>query len=125
MIVDGEAIRHYIEDTAAEEGIDTHIRFQHRIVSAEWSARDARWHVTAVRTDTGETLLLTCGFLFSCSGYYRYDHGYQPDFPGADRFRGDLVHPQHWPEDLEVAGKKVGSEGHTDEIQYLMRISYA
>src|SRR3546814_2056642 len=81
----------YIEDTAAEEGIDTHIRFQHRIVSAEWSARDARWHVTAVRTDTGETLLLTCGFLFSCSGYYRYDHGYQPDFPGADRFRGDLV----------------------------------
>jgi cation diffusion facilitator CzcD-associated flavoprotein CzcO len=107
MIVDGEAIRHYIEDTAAEEGIDTHIRFQHRIVSAEWSTDDARWHVTAERTDTGETLQLTCGFLFSCSGYYRYDHGYQPDFPGADRFRGDLVHPQHWPEDLEVTGKKV------------------
>jgi monooxygenase len=107
MIVDGESIRHYIEDTAAEEGIDAHIRFQHRIVRAEWSSDDARWHVTAERTDTGETLELTCGFLFSCSGYYRYDHGYQPDFPGADRFRGDLVHPQHWPELLEVSGKKV------------------
>jgi monooxygenase len=107
MIVDGESIRHYIEDTAAEEGIDAHIRFQHRIVRAEWSSADARWHVTAERTDTGETVEVTCGFLFSCSGYYRYDHGYQPEFPGADRFQGALVHPQHWPEDLEVAGKKV------------------
>ncbi len=107
MIVDGDAIRHYIEDTAAEEGIDARIRFQHRIVRAAWSTDEARWHVTAERTDTGETVEVTCGFLFSCSGYYRYDHGYQPDFPGADRFRGDLVHPQHWPEDLEVAGRKV------------------
>lgn len=107
MIVDGDAIRHYIEDTAAEEGIDAHIRSRHRIVSAEWSTDDARWQITAERTDTGETVEVTCGFLFSCSGYYRYDHGYQPDFPGAGRFRGDLVHPQHWPEDLDVAGKKV------------------
>jgi cation diffusion facilitator CzcD-associated flavoprotein CzcO len=107
MIVDGDAIRHYIEDTAAEEGIDAHIRFQHRIVRAEWSSDDACWHVIAERTDTGETVELTCGFLFACSGYYRYDHGYQPDFPGADRFRGELVHPQHWPEDLDVAGKKM------------------
>ena len=106
MIVDGDAIRGYIEDTAAEEGIDDHIRFQHRIVRADWSSDDARWHVVAERTDTDETVELTCGFLFSCSGYYRYDHGYQPDFPGADRFQGDLVHPQHWPEDLEIAGKK-------------------
>ncbi|MDE0803931.1 MAG: NAD(P)/FAD-dependent oxidoreductase [Acidimicrobiales bacterium] len=106
MIVDGDAIRGYIEDTAAEEGIDEHIRFQHRIVRADWSSDDARWHVVAERTDTDETVELTCGFLFSCSGYYRYDHGYQPDFPGADRFQGDLVHPQHWPEDLEIAGKK-------------------
>ena len=106
MIVEGDAIRSYIEDTAAEEGIDEHIRFEHRIVRADWSSDDARWNVVAERTDTGETVELTCGFLFSCSGYYRYDHGYQPDFPGADRFQGDLVHPQHWPEDLEIAGKK-------------------
>jgi cation diffusion facilitator CzcD-associated flavoprotein CzcO len=107
MIVDGDSIRHYIEDTAAEEGIDDHIRFHHRIVRAEWSTDDACWHVTAERTDTGETVEVTCGFLLSCSGYYRYDHGYQPDFPGLDRFQGDFVHPQHWPQDLEVAGKRV------------------
>ncbi|HEX4866607.1 MAG TPA: NAD(P)/FAD-dependent oxidoreductase [Acidimicrobiales bacterium] len=107
MIVDGESIRHYIEDTAAEEGIDTHIRFHHKVVRAEWSTDDACWHITAERTDTGETFELTCGFVLNCSGYYRYDHGYQPDFPGADRFKGQLIHPQHWPQDLDHAGKKV------------------
>ena len=106
MIVDGTSIRNYIEETAAEEGIDSRIRFHHRIVRAEWSSGEARWHVTAERTDSGETVEVTCGFLFSCSGYYRYDHGYQPDFPGAGRFQGELIHPQHWPEDLEIAGKK-------------------
>jgi cation diffusion facilitator CzcD-associated flavoprotein CzcO len=107
MIVDGESIRHYIEDTAAEEGIDAHIRFHHKVVRAEWSREDACWHVTAERTDTGETFQLTCGFVLNCSGYYRYDHGYQPDFQGADRFQGELIHPQHWPEHLDHAGKKV------------------
>jgi cation diffusion facilitator CzcD-associated flavoprotein CzcO len=106
MIVDGDSIRRYIEDTAAEEGIDDQIRYHHRVIRAEWVAEDARWHVTAERTDTGETVEVTCGFLLSCSGYYRYDHGYQPDFPGLDRFRGEFVHPQHWPQDLEVAGKR-------------------
>ncbi len=61
---------------------------------ADWSTDDARWRVTAERTDTGETVELTCGFLFSCTGYYRYDHGYLPDFPGMDRFAGTVVHPQ-------------------------------
>ncbi|HKY13795.1 MAG TPA: NAD(P)/FAD-dependent oxidoreductase [Microthrixaceae bacterium] len=111
-IADGESIRDYIRDTAAAEGIDAKIRFHHRIVSADWSEDDARWHVSAQRTDpeTGavaETVELTCGFLFSCSGYYRYDHGYLPDFEGTDRFDGTIVHPQHWPEDLDVTGRRV------------------
>ncbi len=106
-IADGDSILRYIEGTAAEEGIDRRIRFRHRIVRAEWSTADARWHVTAERTDTGERVELTCGFLFSCSGYYRYDHGHEPDFPGTDRFEGTLVHPQQWPEDLDYAGKRV------------------
>ncbi len=106
-IADGNSILQYIEDTAAEEGIDRHIRFNHRIVAADWSSADARWNVTAARTDTGETVHLTCGFLFSCGGYYRYDHGYQPEFTGLDRFRGTVVHPQHWPEDLDYAGRQV------------------
>ncbi len=106
-IADGASILQYIKDTAAEEGIDTHIRFQHRIISADWSSDDARWRIAAERTDTGETIELTAGFVFSCSGYYRYDHGYQPDFDGMDRFAGTIIHPQAWPEDLDYAGKRV------------------
>ena len=70
-------------------------------------ARKALWTVEAERADTGETVTLTCGFLFMNSGYYRYDQGYTPEFPGLDRFAGEVVHPQHWPEDLDYAGKRV------------------
>jgi cation diffusion facilitator CzcD-associated flavoprotein CzcO len=106
-IADGASILRYIRETAAEAGIDRKIRFHHRIVTAEWSTDEARWHVVAERTDTGERVEVTCGFLFSCSGYYRYDHGYLPDFEGMDRFSGTLVHPQAWPEDLDVSGRRV------------------
>jgi cation diffusion facilitator CzcD-associated flavoprotein CzcO len=106
-IADGGDILRYIRETAAEEGIDQHIRFHHRILSADWSTDGARWHVTAERSDTGEVVELTAGFVFSCSGYYRYDRGHQPDFPGMDRFEGTIVHPQAWPEDLDYAGKRV------------------
>jgi monooxygenase len=106
-IADGGSILDYLTDTAAEFGIDRHIRFNHRIVAAAWSTDECLWHVTAERTDTGEQVSLTCGFLFSCTGYYRYDRGYQPDLPGMDRFAGELVHPQFWPDDLEVSGRRV------------------
>jgi monooxygenase len=106
-IADGASILQYIKDTAAAEGIDGHIRFHHRIVAADWSSADGRWDIAAERTDTGETIHLTAGFVFSCSGYYRYDHGYQPDFPGMGRFEGPIIHPQAWPEDLDVTGKRV------------------
>ncbi len=106
-IADGPSILQYIKDTAAEAGIDEHIRFQHRILSADWSTDDATWHIAAERTDTGATVELTCGFIFSCSGYYRYDHGYLPDFAGMDRFGGTIVHPQEWPDDLDYADKRV------------------
>jgi len=110
-IADGPSILQYIEDTAAEAGIDREIRFNHRIVTAEWSSEDSLWQVTAERTDpdtgTVDTVELTCGFLYSCTGYYRYDRGHQPEFPGMADFQGELVYPQHWPEDLDYAGKKV------------------
>jgi len=106
-IADGPSILQYIKDTAAEAGIDHHIRFNHRVTRADWSTEDARWHITAEKSGTGETVELTCGFVFSCSGYYRYDHGYLPDFAGMDRFEGTIVHPQAWPEDLDYAGKRV------------------
>ena len=106
-IVAGDEIRRYIEETAAEEGIDKHIRFHHRVVSAEWSTDDARWTLTVQRADTGTTEQLTCNFLHCCTGYYRYDHGYLPDFPGMADFEGTVVHPQAWPEDLDYDGKRV------------------
>ncbi|HEU0128755.1 MAG TPA: NAD(P)/FAD-dependent oxidoreductase, partial [Pseudonocardiaceae bacterium] len=106
-IVDGDSICRYIRETAREHGMDKRIRFQHRVVRAEWSSEDACWTVEAHKTDTGESVVLTCNFLFGCSGYYRYDEGYTPQFPGIDRFTGQVVHPQQWPEDLDYAGKRV------------------
>ena len=106
-IADGESILQYIKDTAAGAGLDQRIRFGHRVIRAAWSSDEARWHVTAQRTDTGEFVEVTCGFLFSCTGYYRYDHGYLPEFPGLDRFAGTIVHPQAWPEELSYDGQRV------------------
>jgi monooxygenase len=106
-IADGDSILQYIKDTAKESGVDAHIRYNYRITAAEWSTPDSLWHITAERTDTGETINFTAGFVFSCSGYYRYDHGYLPDFDGMDDFAGTIVHPQGWPEDLDVAGKRI------------------
>jgi monooxygenase len=106
-IADGPSIRRYIEQTAREYGVEERIRFHHRVVSAEWSTADARWTVTAERGDTGETVRLTCSWLSICSGYYRYDQGYRPDFPGEERFGGTLIHPQHWPEDFDPTGKRI------------------
>ncbi len=106
-IVDGDSILQYIKETAAESRIDAHIHFNHRITAADWSTRDSLWHITAERTDTDETVHLTAGFVYSCSGYYRYDHGYLPDFTGMADFAGTIMHPQAWPEDLDVAGKRI------------------
>jgi cation diffusion facilitator CzcD-associated flavoprotein CzcO len=106
-IADGWSIRQYVQDTAREYGITDRIRFHHRVVSAEWSSDEARWTVTAERTDTGGTVVLTCSWLAVCAGYYRYDEGYRPAFPGEEDFAGTVVHPQHWPEDLDHSGKRI------------------
>ena len=106
-IADGPSILNYIRETASDYGVQEKIRCSHRVEAAAWSSADARWTVSAERTDTGEKVILTCSFLLMCSGYYRYDHGYTPDFPGLERFQGTVIHPQQWPEDLDYAGKKV------------------
>lgn len=106
-IADGPSILSYIRETASDHGVDRKIRYQHRVVSAEWSSDDARWTVDVERTDTNETVQLSCGFLYMCTGYYRYDEGYTPDFEGTERFSGPIVHPQHWPENLDYTGKRV------------------
>ena len=109
-ISDGHSIREYICDTAREEGIDKHIRFQHHVVRAEWRSQDARWKVEAWRKlpdGRREAVTITCNFLFSCAGYYKYAAGYTPEFPGRERFKGTIVHPQAWPQGLNYAGKRV------------------
>jgi len=104
-IADGPAILKYVRETAAEYGVDQHIRFRHKVVSADWSSDDAVWTVTAEHE--GQTKSFTCGFLMTCSGYYSYESGYTPDFAGRDTFGGQIVHPQFWPENLDTSGKRV------------------
>ncbi len=104
-LADGESILDYVRDTARDYGVDRHIRYGHHVIRADWDSTAARWTVT-VMVD-GEERRLTSRFLWACSGYYDYDEGFTPVFAGRERFRGQVVHPQHWPADLDHAGKRV------------------
>lgn len=104
-IADGPSILAYVRDTAVQNGIDKKIRYGHRVVRASWSSADARYTVTSVVE--GEERALTCSFLFMCSGYYDYEAGYTPDFPGIEDFAGRVVHPQKWTKDIDYEGKRV------------------
>ncbi|TQL53707.1 alpha/beta fold hydrolase [Subtercola boreus] len=118
-IADGSSIRDYIHATIQDEGLEPSIRLNHRVLDASFSSETALWTVTALRTSAAEyhagdaeapaaqTVTFTCSFLSVCSGYYRYDEGFTPAIPGADTFEGRIVHPQHWPADLDHAGKRV------------------
>lgn len=106
-IADGPAILSYIRETATEHGLDAHIRYQHRVVSAEWSSVDALWTVNIEQGPDATPLQLRCQFLLMCSGYYRYDQGYLPAFEGMADFQGQIVHPQHWTPDVQWADKRV------------------
>jgi monooxygenase len=108
-IVDGAAIRAYVEDTARHYGIDREIRFGHKVRRADWSSAEARWTVEVEAA--GDTRVLTASFLFLCSGYYDYDSGYRPTWPGEAGYRGRIVHPQHWPEDMDYRDKKIAVIG--------------
>jgi monooxygenase len=110
-IASADKILAYLRETVAENGIDAKIRFHHQVLGAAWSSDDARWTVDVERfgttEDSEELVQFSANWIFCAGGYYRYDQGYTPEFPGGDRFRGRIVHPQHWPEDLDYAGKKV------------------
>ncbi|GAB2702791.1 flavin-containing monooxygenase [Nocardia thraciensis] len=104
-IADGPSILRYIRETAAENGIEQRIRYGAKVIAAAWSSDDSRWTLTVEQG--GERHSLTCGFLYCCAGYYNYEQGHAPQFPGVESFSGQLVHPQFWPEDLDYAGKRV------------------
>ncbi|MBX7430983.1 NAD(P)/FAD-dependent oxidoreductase [Mycobacterium sp. Y57] len=105
MIADGPSIWNYLNEAATENGIDKHVRYGHRVLAANWSDEEGHWELTIERD--GELIQINAGFLWACSGYYNYDDGYSPTFTGADEFGGTIVHPQHWPEDLDYQGKKI------------------
>lgn len=111
-IADGPSILNYIRETAADFGVDKTIRYNHRVRRASWSTKDARWTIEISREGAKaqreeEIIQLTCNFLFLCTGYYDYENGYTPDWPGVEQFKGTIVHPQKWPEHLDYANKRI------------------
>ncbi|APR76403.1 monooxygenase, flavin-binding family protein [Minicystis rosea] len=106
-IADGPSILRYVRETATEKGIDARIRFDHRVTRIAWSSATATWTVEVSRGPGEEPARFSCHFIVSCTGYYDYAAGYTPDLPGIDRFRGRVVHPQFWKDDVDYQGKRV------------------
>lgn len=106
-LADGPAIKNYVREAAAEHGVEDSIHYGRKVVNSDWSSSKGHWIVSVEREDSGEQEKWTCNFLLGCTGYYNYDQGYRPDFPGEEDFRGQVVHPQHWPDDFDYKNKKV------------------
>ena len=106
-IATADEIRTYMGEVIEENDLDRHIRYGHKISAASWSSATRRWTVEATRTETGEARRFTCNFLWMCQGYYRHSEGYTPTWPGMENFKGPIIHPMNWPENLDYAGKKV------------------
>lgn len=105
-IADGPTILNYIRETANEYNVEQSIQYQMKVKKINWDSNSAKWTLS-VSLNGGEEAVMTCDFIYSCTGYYRYDKGYTPDFVGINRFKGRIVHPQQWPEDLDYSGKNV------------------
>jgi monooxygenase len=110
-IADGPSIRAYMNETADEYEVRDRIRYHHELKSAAWSSDEARWILEIELKDRDETISLSCNFLSMCSGYYSYERGYLPEFEGMENFKGRIVHPQFWPEDLDYSGLRVAVIG--------------
>ncbi len=106
-IASADKILTYMKEVIDDNDLARHIRYRHRIDSAAGSGEDRLWHLEVTRLDTGETLRISTRFLWMCQGYYRHSQGYTPEWPGMDRFKGEIVHPQNWPEDIDLSGKRV------------------
>jgi cation diffusion facilitator CzcD-associated flavoprotein CzcO len=106
-IADGPSILSYLHETAREYDIERHIRYRHMVKRASWSSETASWTVDVEVGEAKELKQISCNFLFMCSGYYSYESGYTPVFPGAENFKGRIVHPQKWTEDIDYKGKRV------------------
>ena len=106
-MADGASILNYVKEAASENDITQKIRYGHKLTTASWSSEKAIWTLTAQYQRTGAITKIQCQFLLMCAGYYHYDEGYRPEFKGKEKFQGTLIHPQHWPEDLDYSNKKI------------------
>jgi len=106
-IATADEILKYMGEVIDDNDLGRHIRYHHEVGSASWSTTDNRWTITATETDTGQAHTFTANFLWMCQGYYKFEQGYTPEWPGMDAYRGQIVHPQTWPEDLDYAGKEI------------------
>jgi len=106
-IADGESILNYIRETATEYNVDRDIRYAHDVRKVSWSSEDSQWTVETFDRQKGELVTFRCNLLMMCTGYYSYESGHTPEFAGRSDFQGPVVHPQHWPHDVELTGKKV------------------
>ena len=107
VLADGPSIRDYVRETARDYGVEEKIRYHHRVRALTWSSEDARWTITGEQTESGEPFTLTASFVMMCTGYYDYEEPYAPELPGVERYGGELLHPQFWPEGVDYAGKRV------------------
>ena len=105
-IADGPAILSYIRETAQQYDIEQYIRYNQQVERVSWDSVSATWTLT-LKVSGQKDSIMTCSFIYSCTGYYRYDKGYTPEFTGIDSFKGEIIHPQQWPENIDYGGKKV------------------
>jgi pimeloyl-ACP methyl ester carboxylesterase len=106
-IAAGAEILNYLDEVIEDDDLEQFIRYEHRVTAASWASEDPRWTIEATRGDTGQHVRFTTDFLWMCQGYYNHTKPYRPQWPGLDRFQGTLIHPQKWPQDLDLAGKRV------------------
>ena len=106
-LADGPSILEYLRETATETGLNQHIRYNHKVLSASWSSESSTWTVSVQRSDVDDMIEFECNFLMMCGGYYDYEQGHTPEFSGRDDFKGQVIHAQHWPEGLDYKAKKV------------------
>ena len=106
-IADGPSIMSYLHGAVEDDGLQDKIRFGRKVINAQWSSQAAQWTLTVLNTESQQEEVFTCGFVHLCTGYYNYEQAHRPDFPGEKNFKGPVIHPQFWPEDLDYENKKV------------------
>ena len=106
-IADGPSILEYLNETVRENNLQENLNFNKKVISAHWRSEDELWKVVIKDNTSEEEKEVSCNFLFMCTGYYKYENGYTPDFKGIENFNGQIIHPQHWPENLNYENKKV------------------